>query len=110
MQKHTTLGEMILSRIAAFADISAIAGGHHERLDGKGYPRGLISDQILLEIRVVATADIFDALTADRPYRSAMPVDKAVSVMREMIGTQIDPVCFDALQQAIKRMDASTAA
>jgi HD-GYP domain-containing protein (c-di-GMP phosphodiesterase class II) len=110
MQKHTTLGEMILARIAAFADISAIAGGHHERLDGKGYPRGLMSDRISLEIRIVTTADIFDALTADRPYRSAMPVDKALAVMRDMIGTQLDPVCFDALQQAIKRMDPAIAA
>ena len=99
-----------MARIAAFADISAIAGGHHERLDGKGYPRGLMSDRISLEIRIVTTADIFDALTADRPYRSAMPVDKALAVMRDMIGTQLDPVCFDALQQAIKRMDPAIAA
>lgn len=110
MQKHTTLGEMILSRIAAFADIAAIAGAHHERLDGKGYPRGLTGDQLSLEVRIVTTADIFDALTADRPYRAAMPIDKALSIMTDMVGTQIDPVCFDALKHAIKRMDSAIAA
>lgn len=110
MQKHTTLGEMILSRIAAFADIAAIASAHHERLDGKGYPRGLTGDQLSLEVRIVTTADIFDALTADRPYRAAMPIDKALSIMTDMVGTQIDPVCFDALKHAIKRMDSAIAA
>lgn len=110
MLKHSALGEIILSRIAAFADISAIAGGHHERLDGKGYPRGLVGDQISLEIRIVTTADIFDALTADRPYRAAMPIDKALSIMSDMVGTQIDPVCFNALKCAIKRMDPAIAA
>jgi putative nucleotidyltransferase with HDIG domain len=110
MRKHTTLGEMILSRIAAFSDISAIAGAHHERLDGRGYPRGLTGDQISLEIRIVTTADIFDALTADRPYRAAMPIDKALSIMLDMVGTQIDSVCFDALRRALKRMDAAVAA
>ena len=71
--------------------LAAIAGAHHERLDGKGYPRGLKGDQIPLEIRIVTTADIFDALTADRPYRAAMPVDKALSIMGEMVGTALDP-------------------
>jgi putative nucleotidyltransferase with HDIG domain len=110
MQKHTTLGETILSRIAAFRELAAIAGSHHERLDGKGYPRGVREDQLSLEIRIVTTADIFDALTADRPYRKAMPVDKALSIMTEMVGTQIDPVCFDALKRSLKQVDAAVAA
>jgi HD-GYP domain-containing protein (c-di-GMP phosphodiesterase class II) len=110
MQKHTVLGEMILSRIAAFGDLAAIAGGHHERLDGKGYPRGLKGDQISLEIRIVTTADIFDALTADRPYRAAMPVSKALSIMSDTLGTAIDPACFAALQYALRRVDSTLAA
>jgi HD-GYP domain-containing protein (c-di-GMP phosphodiesterase class II) len=110
MQRHSALGEMILSRIAAFGDLAAIAGAHHERLDGKGYPRGLKADQIPLEIRIVTTADIFDALTADRPYRAAMPVDKALSIMTDMLDTAIDPQCFDALRRSLKRVDGALAA
>ena len=77
------------TRIAAFGDLAGIASAHHERLDGKGYPRGLKGDQIALETRIITTADIFDALTADRPYRPAMPVTKALSVMAEMVDTAI---------------------
>jgi len=110
MQKHAELGEMILSRIAAFGEIAAIAGAHHERLDGKGYPRGLAGDQIPLEIRIVTTADIFDALTADRPYRPAMSVDKALAIMTDMLDTAIDRTCFDALRRGLARMDNSLAA
>ncbi len=110
MQKHAALGETILSRIAAFADLATIAGAHHERLDGKGYPRGLKGDQISPEVRIVTTADIFDALTADRPYRAAMPVDKALSIMSEMLDTAIDRTCFDSLQRGLRRVASSMAA
>jgi putative nucleotidyltransferase with HDIG domain len=110
MKAHTTLGETILARIAAFRDLATIAGSHHERLDGKGYPRGLSENELPLEVRIVTTADIFDALTADRPYRKAMPVDKALSIMTEMVATQIDPVCFDALKRALKRIEPAIAA
>jgi putative nucleotidyltransferase with HDIG domain len=110
MRKHTLLGEMVLSRISAFADLAIVAAAHHERLDGAGYPRGLKGDQIALNVRIVTTADIFDALTADRPYRAAMPVNKALSIMAEMVGTAIDPRCFDALRHALRNVDASLAA
>jgi HD-GYP domain-containing protein (c-di-GMP phosphodiesterase class II) len=110
MQRHAALGEMILSRIAAFGDLATIAGAHHERLDGKGYPRGLRGDQIPLEVRIVTTADIFDALTADRPYRAALPITDALSIMKEMVDAAIDPVCFDALRRSLERVDASLAA
>ena len=104
------LGEKILSRIGVFADLAVIAGAHHERLDGKGYPRGLKDDQISLDVRIVTVADIFDALTADRPYRAAMPVDKAFAIMSDMVDTAIDRTCFDALKAALKQVDTSLAA
>jgi putative nucleotidyltransferase with HDIG domain len=110
MQAHAALGEAILSRIAAFQDLAVVAGAHHERLDGKGYPRGLQGEQISLEVRIVTTADIFDALTADRPYRRAMPVNKALSIMSDMVGPAIDPACFEALQRALERVDPAVAA
>ncbi|GGD92843.1 metal-dependent phosphohydrolase [Aureimonas endophytica] len=101
MRSHSLLGETILSRIAAFRELAEIAGAHHERLDGKGYPRGLTAAQLSLETRIVTTADIFDALTADRPYRAAMPVSKALAIMRGDLGTAIDPICLAALEEAL---------
>lgn len=110
MKMHAVYSEEILSRIAAFSDLAAIAAAHHERLDGKGYPKGLTADQITLETRIITTADIFDALTAERPYRAAMPISKAMTIMAESVGTAIDPGCFDALQRAIATIDAAKAA
>jgi HD-GYP domain-containing protein (c-di-GMP phosphodiesterase class II) len=110
MKLHAAYTETILSRIAAFGDLAVIAGAHHERLDGKGYPRGLKGNEIVVETRIITTADIFDALTADRPYRAAMPVTKAFAIMSDMIGTAIDADCFEALRRAIGRADASLAA
>jgi HD-GYP domain-containing protein (c-di-GMP phosphodiesterase class II) len=110
MKMHAAHTETILSRIAAFGELAAVAGAHHERLDGNGYPHGLKGDQITLETRIITTADIFDALTAERPYRAAMPVTKALATMSEMIGTQIDVDCFGALQQALANIDVSLAA
>ena len=96
--------------IGAFRELAPIAGAHHERLDGKGYPRGLSGDQIGLETRIITTADIFDALTAERPYRAAMPITKALAIMSEMVGTQIDANCFAALTRALGRIDETLAA
>jgi HD-GYP domain-containing protein (c-di-GMP phosphodiesterase class II) len=110
MQKHAILGEQILSRIPAFRDLAAIAGAHHERLDGAGYPRGLKGDQIPLDVRIVTIADIFDALTADRPYRPAMPVDKAIVLMTDMVGKAIDADCFSALRSGLDRAATPVAA
>jgi HD-GYP domain-containing protein (c-di-GMP phosphodiesterase class II) len=110
MKQHAAHTETILSRIAAFGDLAGIAGAHHERLDGKGYPRGLAGDQIALETRIITCADIFDALTAERPYRAAMPISKALAIMAEMVGTQIDADCFAALCEAMGAVDATLAA
>jgi HD-GYP domain-containing protein (c-di-GMP phosphodiesterase class II) len=110
MQLHAAYTEKILSRIAAFRELAPIAGAHHERLDGKGYPHGLRGDEIALETRVITTADIFDALTADRPYRAAMPVTKALAIMTDMVGTAIDADCFAALRRGLGSADETLAA
>jgi HD-GYP domain-containing protein (c-di-GMP phosphodiesterase class II) len=99
VQQHAQFTEAILSRIAAFAELARVAAAHHERLDGGGYPRGLRADQITLETRIITTADIFDALSAERPYRAALPIEKALAMMAENVGTAIDPLCFEALRQ-----------
>lgn len=110
MRLHSLYSEQILSRIAAFSDLATVAGAHHERLDGKGYPHGCKADQIALETRIITVADIFDALTADRPYRAAMPVSKAFAIMADEVGTAIDGQCFAALRRAMARLDAVKAA
>lgn len=110
MQMHAAYTEAILSRIAAFGDLAAVAGAHHERLDGKGYPRGLQGSEIGLETRIISTADVFDALTADRPYWPAMPVSKAMKIMAEGLGTATDPECFAALARALNQVDAALVA
>lgn len=110
MRNHAMATEVILSRIAAFKALAPIAAAHHERLDGGGYPKKLKGDEIALESRILAVADIFDALTAERPYRAAMPITKSLAIMTEDVGKAIDPVCFDALKRALVRADASLAA
>ena len=82
-----------------------IAGAHHERLDGKGYPRGLMADDIALETRIITTADIFDAITAERPYRGAIPIAQTLDIMAKTVGTALDADCFAALRQAMERLE-----
>jgi HD-GYP domain-containing protein (c-di-GMP phosphodiesterase class II) len=101
VQQHAGHTEAILARIDAFKPLALIAGAHHERLDGAGYPRGLDARQIGLETRIITTADIFDAITAERPYRAAVPVPKTLAIMGDTVGTAIDADCFRALQQAV---------
>ncbi len=109
IRQHPALSEIILSKIGAFQNLSLIAGAHHERLDGKGYPKGLKGAEIGIETRVLTVADIFDALTADRPYRAAMPVSRALTIMRGDVGPAIDAVCFDALVSAMQKLEQAAA-
>ena len=104
VQQHARYTETILSRIDAFAELAVVAAAHHERLDGKGYPRGLTADDISLETRIITTADIFDAITADRPYRGPIPIPKALEIMAETVGPAIDAQCFAALKVALERL------
>lgn len=101
---HAAFTETILGRIGAFRELAAIAGAHHERLDGSGYPRGLVAQEIRTETRIITTADIFDAITAVRPYRGAIPVPQALEMMQKTVGTALDPDCYDALVRAVERV------
>lgn len=101
VKQHAAYSERILARVGAFAELATIAGAHHERLDGSGYPRGLAAPDIALETRIITTADIFDAITAERPYRAAIPVPQALQMMATTVGTALDPDCFAALERAL---------
>lgn len=104
MRRHAAYTEAILSRVGAFSELARIAGAHHERLDGGGYPRGLRAGQIDLATRIITVADIFDAITADRPYRGPIPVPRALEMMAGMVGSAIDADCFEALRAGLARL------
>jgi PAS domain S-box-containing protein len=99
MKRHTTVGREILANSESdlLGLAATIALTHHERYDGGGYPQGLAGDEIPLEGRITAVADVFDALLSDRPYRRALPVEKAVEVIERGRGTQFDPQMVDIL-------------
>lgn len=108
MKRHAAMGGMILagssSKLIRMA--AEIAASHHEKYDGSGYPVGLKGDQIPLSGRIVAVADVFDALTSARPYKPAWSMEQAVSFLEEQKGRHFDPACVDAflsrLDEALK--------
>ena len=97
MERHCEIGYQLLggsdSELLELA--ASIALTHHERVDGTGYPQGLRAEDIPAEGRIVAVADVFDALTSDRAYRPAYPVEEALAIMRDGRGTQFDPPVLD---------------
>jgi len=97
IETHTEIGHRILAGSGVeLLDLAAdLALTHHERIDGTGYPRGLAGDEIPIEGRIVAVADVFDALTSDRVYRPAHQPDEARTLMLEGRGTQFDAVLLD---------------
>jgi len=99
MRGHASRTQAILGRISAFDDLAPIAAAHHERLDGRGYPLRLDGTTISIETRIITIADFYDALTADRPYRAAMPVEQALTIIGDAVGTAIDADCYAALRE-----------
>jgi putative nucleotidyltransferase with HDIG domain len=91
MQDHVRIGIRILEPIAAFREALPIVAQHHEWFDGSGYPNHLAGEQISLLSRIFAVADVYDALTSERPYRKGLPHQQAVDMIRQKSGTQFDP-------------------
>ena len=89
IKRHPQLSREILKQIELFAAVAEIAACHHERLDGRGYFRGLTAESLGLSARIVAVADVFEAMTAERPYRPPMSEDRALAIMRESSGDQL---------------------
>jgi putative two-component system response regulator len=99
--EHPALGERMLSPLAHESpDVLRIVRSHHERLDGRGFPDGLRGDNIPVEARIVAVADAFDAMTTRRPYRDSRPPEEAMSELRRVAGTQLDPEAVEAFVAA----------
>jgi diguanylate cyclase (GGDEF)-like protein/putative nucleotidyltransferase with HDIG domain len=105
MRRHSELGARILAH-ANLADISAWVAAHHERLDGHGYPNALSGDAIPLESRILAVADAYEAMTADRPYRPAMSATEAQAELRSAAGSQFDPAVVEAFLRVLGHLSA----
>jgi putative nucleotidyltransferase with HDIG domain len=101
IKEHPALTQSILERVSAFRDLAVIAGQHHEKLDGTGYPHRLLAENLTLESRIIAVADIYGALSENRPYREGLPLDTIVSIMSKDIPYKLDPECFEALHFAL---------
>ncbi len=95
--QHPQLTREILARIEGFAELAEIAGAHHEKLDGTGYPRGLVASQLSIEARIIAVADIYQAMTEGRPYRPSMSHTEAMAVVTGMAPHKLDFSCVAAL-------------
>ena len=98
MKEHPVISEYILQEVDLDPIVLQIARSSHERIDGKGYPDGLAGDQIPMPARIVLVADAFDALTSDRPYRSARTISVAMDELRAHAGTQFCPQVIAALE------------
>jgi HD-GYP domain-containing protein (c-di-GMP phosphodiesterase class II) len=96
IQEHPLVGSDIVGRAPSLHDALAVIRQHHERYDGQGYPDGLAGEQISLAARIVAVADVWDALTSDRAYRAAWPPDRALRHLEAGRGSHFDPRCLDA--------------
>ncbi len=106
MKKHTIFGYEILkdSDIDILKIASNIALYHHEKYDGTGYPYGLKGEEIPIEARIVAVADVFDALTSERPYKKALSVEEALKIIEEGSGKHFDPKVVQAFKRAIDKI------
>ena len=113
MKKHAVYGKEIIDKAIStvegesyLREASNMAGYHHERWDGKGYPNGLKEEEIPLSARIMAVADVFDALASKRVYKPAFPLDEALRIIEEGKGTQFDPRCVEVFLEAVPDIEA----
>ena len=102
IKRHPQIGARILEPIAAYEEIIPIVLQHHERYDGKGYPDGLSGDAIDIGARILAVADVFDALKSDRPYREGWALERAIDLITQEAGRQFDPDVVKAFLKIMK--------
>lgn len=98
MQEHSAIGERILAHVGEYSEIATIVRHHHERIDGEGYPDGLVGDDIPLVSRIIAVADAYNAMTSNRPYRDAMPSRVARLRLAQAVDGQFDTAVVAAFE------------
>jgi HD-GYP domain-containing protein (c-di-GMP phosphodiesterase class II) len=109
VRRHPEYTTRILSRVGRFRSLAEVAGAHHERMDGRGYHRGIPAGTLPVEARILMVADVYDALSAERPYRAALTPERVLAIMRADAGPGLCPECFAALECALDG-DAALAA
>jgi len=103
VKQHVIIGAQILAPLVHLGDIVAMVKSHHERFDGTGYPDGLRGEEVPLGGRVIAAAEVYDALTTSRPYQEKMTPEQAVERMADLSGTVLDPKVYEALVRIVGR-------
>jgi HD-GYP domain-containing protein (c-di-GMP phosphodiesterase class II) len=101
IRQHPVVTQRILERVPGFSELAPVASAHHERLDGSGYPRGLSAGELTIPMRVLAVADVYEALTAERPYRTAFSSVRALEVMGLDVPQRLDRDAFAALEHGV---------
>jgi HD-GYP domain-containing protein (c-di-GMP phosphodiesterase class II) len=104
MRSHPLIGERMLNGIDFLTPALPVIRHHHERWDGGGYPDSIAGEDIPIGARIVAVCDAFDAMTSDRPYRAALPLEVACEELRRDAGKQFDPTCASLLVDVVSRM------
>ena len=102
VREHPALTTEILSRVEVFAGLATVAGQHHEKLDGSGYPHRLRGEALSPEARLIAVADVYGALAEDRPFRAGLPREGFRRIMDKEAGTTLDGTCYEALLAALE--------
>jgi len=106
MKQHPTIGRKILEQVIQFEKYLDAVELHHENLDGTGYPRGLRGEQIPIAARIVKVADVYDALSTDRPYRKGMPADQVHEILRKGAGAHFDRLLVEIfLNRCVPRFE-----
>lgn len=103
MRKHPYYTRQILSRVKGFRELAELAAGHHERLDGKGYDRGLGAEQLSMPVRILTISDMFEALAARRPYREDLTEEEVMGILMRNVGTAIDGECLEGLKVFLEK-------
>ena len=105
MEEHPVKGEQILAEVDDYREIAKVVRHHHERVDGQGYPDGLVGEDIPLLSRIIALADADDAMTSDRPYRDAMPSQVARMRLAQAVESQFDTSVAAAFEAILAAAD-----
>ena len=115
IKKHVLTGVKILEEIKQLRSVIRIVNFHHEKYDGKGYPYGVIGDEIPIEAQIIAIADAYDGMTSDRAYRKGLSHEKAIEEIKKAAGTQFSPKVVEAFlkialnaKEEIKSIDSFT--
>lgn len=106
MKRHAEIGEKIISPLETLKNLKPLIRHHQEYYDGGGYPDGLSGEAIPLACRILSVVDTFDAMTTDRPYRAALPIEAAIAELRRCVGTQFDPQIVEIFIRILEREES----